>query len=141
MVHALSALKENQDTLLNTMDVFIKEPLLDWEKLARKLAVEQGGNGEEEDQQSTWFPRKKIAIAKMKLEGYNPAHITSQELAESVHASNSYLKSLQQIVKGDAAVNIRARTGEICSSTKEQVDCLIDQATDPNILGRTYFGW
>lgn len=44
MVHALSALRENQDILLNTMDVFIKEPLLDWEKLARKVAQEQGAD-------------------------------------------------------------------------------------------------
>ena len=29
----------------------------------------------------------------------------------------------------------------ICKSVKEQVDCLVDQATDPNILGRTYGGW
>jgi hypothetical protein len=27
--------------LLNVMDVFIKEPLMDWEKLARRLVREQ----------------------------------------------------------------------------------------------------
>lgn len=94
-----------------------------------------------EENISTWFPKKKIEIAKKKLNGYNPAYITSQELAESVHASAPYLKSLQQIVRGDPNHNIRARAKEVCSNSKEQVECLIDQATDPNILGRTYFGW
>lgn len=36
------ALQENKDVLLYTMNVFINEPLLDWQKLARKLAKEQG---------------------------------------------------------------------------------------------------
>jgi hypothetical protein len=27
------------------MNVFVQEPLLDWEKLARRVAKEQGGNG------------------------------------------------------------------------------------------------
>jgi len=35
------ALAENRDILLNIMDVFIKEPLMDWEKLARRLVREQ----------------------------------------------------------------------------------------------------
>jgi hypothetical protein len=36
-----AALAENKDILLNVMDVFIKEPLMDWEKLARRLVREQ----------------------------------------------------------------------------------------------------
>src|SRR5690606_7262179 len=30
MIHALTAFHEQRDVLLNTMDVFIKEPLVDW---------------------------------------------------------------------------------------------------------------
>lgn len=30
MIHTLRALKEDYDLLLNTMDIFIKEPSLDW---------------------------------------------------------------------------------------------------------------
>jgi DNA-dependent protein kinase catalytic subunit len=87
------------------------------------------------------------------LNGENPAYITVSELKESVHApqvcfhltetqiTQEYFKNLQRIVLGDAKDNIRANVKEKCSSPKEQVDCLVDQATDPNILGRTYFGW
>lgn len=95
---------------------------------------------EEEDSRS-WFPKEKIAIARKKLEGYNPAFITIEELSKSVHASAPYLGDLKKIVKGVPKDNVRARVGERCASVKEQVDCLVDQATDPNILGRTYGGW
>lgn len=42
MVHTLQALQNGKDILLNTMDVFVQEPLLDWQKLARRLAAAQG---------------------------------------------------------------------------------------------------
>jgi DNA-dependent protein kinase catalytic subunit len=156
----LLALRENKDVLLNTMGVFINEPLLDWQKLARRLAKEQAG-GEVADVVG-WFPKQKIDIACRKLEGDNPAFITESELSESVTFSRvsrppltciltvcsprscqnpPCLKALKEIVRGSREHNIRARVGARCSSVKEQVDCLLDQATDPNILGRTYFGW
>jgi len=137
MLHCFSALKENKDVLLNTMDVFVKEPLLDWEKLARRVAREQGG----EESGRSWLAKEKIEIVKRKLRGDNPAYITVMELKESVHASQIYHKSLQQIVLGEPDFNVRAKVKEKCTSVKEQVDCLVDQATDPNILGRAYFGW
>jgi DNA-dependent protein kinase catalytic subunit len=77
---------------------------------------------------------------KRKLNKENPAFITVAELRESVHASTPYVKSLQQIVLGEPGANIRATVKERCATTKEQVECLIDQATDPNIVGRTYNG-
>ncbi len=138
MVHTLTAFQEQKDVLINTMDVFIKEPLLDWEKLARKLAREQSGGAE--DNVNVWFPKQKIDIAKRKLNRENPAYITVAELKESIHASAPYFKSLQQIVLGETGVNIRASVKEKCTSTKEQVDCLVEQATDPNLVGRTYNG-
>ena len=42
---------------------------------------------------------------------------------------------------GDKKYSSRAEIGERCSSVEEQVVCLIDHATDPNILGRTWQGW
>ena len=35
-------MQANKDILLNTMDVFVKEPLLDWHKFAMRLASLQG---------------------------------------------------------------------------------------------------
>ena len=42
---------------------------------------------------------------------------------------------------GDRIVNQRAREPASGLSVETQVACLIDHATDPNILGRTYHGW
>lgn len=44
MIHALKALKKDQDILLNAMKVFIQEPSLDWREQALKA------NYSEEDQ-------------------------------------------------------------------------------------------
>eukprot|EP01119_Soliformovum_irregulare_P013151 TRINITY_DN3471_c1_g1_i1.p1 TRINITY_DN3471_c1_g1~~TRINITY_DN3471_c1_g1_i1.p1 ORF type:complete len:703 (-),score=223.51 TRINITY_DN3471_c1_g1_i1:67-2175(-) len=137
MIYTLGALRESKSILLNTMDVFIKEPLIDWEKLARRLSREQGG----EENTNVWFPKKKIEIVQRKLDGYNPAYITVQELRESVHARQNFMKNLESAILGDAECNARARIKQRCPSVKDQVECLIDQATDANILARTYFGW
>jgi DNA-dependent protein kinase catalytic subunit len=35
------ALRNSQDLLLNVMDIFVKEPLMDWKKIAIKRGKEQ----------------------------------------------------------------------------------------------------
>lgn len=54
---------------------------------------------------------------------------------------DTLFKDMLVVVRGTEEHNIRARLGERELSVEEQVDCLIDQATDPSILGRTYVGW
>jgi DNA-dependent protein kinase catalytic subunit len=93
------------------------------------------------DEQQIWFPKKKIEIAKQKLELFNPAYITLGELGGSIHHNKNYMAALKDIVLGDPKVNPRALVKEKCQSTTQQVECLIDQATDPNILGRSWGGW
>lgn len=75
------------------------------------------------------------------MEKYNPSFITVEELRDSVHATKDYIKELENFVMGDNFHNIRSTKNEKCISTQEQVEFLIDQATDPNILGRTWVGW
>ena len=57
------------------------------------------------------------------------------------HEKSQEYPSLVNILMGDKKYNKRAQVGERCASVEEQVACLIDHATDPNILGRTYGGW
>lgn len=45
------------------------------------------------------------------------------------------------VARGNKDHNIRAQQPESGLSEEAQVKCLIDQATDPNILGRTWIGW
>lgn len=84
----------------------------------------------------------KVENAQRKLDLWNPAEVTIAELQSSVHANKPYIAALEAIVRGDPQRNARARVlGSVCESVQEQVDCLIDQATDPNLLGRIFAGW
>ena len=51
-------------------------------------------------------------------------------------------KNVKRVARGDRAHNVRARIpqGQPCESVAQQVDCLIDLATDPNVLARQWFG-
>ncbi len=40
MVHVLNALRKRKSVILDTCDIFVKEPLLDWVKKAQQKVVE-----------------------------------------------------------------------------------------------------
>jgi len=79
----------------------------------------------------------------MKLEGMNPVRILTRELQESKHEKKQYIKVLLQTVQGsdDSYRYKLTRRGKHYLEVEEQVQCLIEQARDPNILGRTWIGW
>ncbi|GAB5583955.1 DNA-dependent protein kinase catalytic subunit isoform X1 [Prionailurus iriomotensis] len=141
MVHALRAFRSHSDLLINTMDVFVKEPSFDWKNFEQKM-LKKGGSWIQEVNvtEKNWYPRQKIHYAKRKLAGANPAVITCDELLlghENVLAFADYVA----VARGNKDHNIRAQQPESGLSEEAQVKCLIDQATDPNILGRTWIGW
>ncbi|XP_041045109.1 DNA-dependent protein kinase catalytic subunit isoform X2 [Carcharodon carcharias] len=141
MVHGLRAFRLDPDLLLSTMDVFVKEPSVDWKNLELKQLRKKGTWSKEVNtNEINWYPRQKLNYAKRKLEGANPSAITRDELRlghEKSMAYNSYVA----VAMGDKYHNVRAREPEEGLSVECQVDCLIDQATDPNILGRVWVGW
>ncbi|KAG0205959.1 hypothetical protein BGX33_007637 [Mortierella sp. NVP41] len=149
MVCIMKALQSKRDVILNTMDIFVKEPLLDWRKHAINQAKEQKKRGGdmasfEIDEQSVappaWYLQQKMGIARKKLEGYNPAHLTAAELKLG-HANKPFLPQLIKTTLGDKQFSERARQGKVCTSVQAQVECLIDMATDLDILGRVWIGW
>lgn len=48
---------------------------------------------------------------------------------------------MQAVALGTKENNIRATLDPSGLSVEKQVDCLLDQATDPNVLGRVWIGW
>lgn len=48
---------------------------------------------------------------------------------------------MELVVLGDKKYNIRAKLPQKFLTCDQQVSALIDQATDPAILGRTWKGW
>ncbi|ELU11183.1 hypothetical protein CAPTEDRAFT_224273 [Capitella teleta] len=142
MVHSLRALRQHKEQLISTMDVFIKEPSLDWQNAAKK-EIQAMSNRKEDTSKLTldsqWFPKEKVNIVRQKLEGSNPSHVMRAELA--LGQLGSYLKYFVIVLMGDKQADIRARLPADGLSSEEQVAALLNLATDPNILGRTFAGW
>lgn len=70
----------------------------------------------------------------------HPFTLSSDELRlghETVPAFADYIA----VARGSKDHSLRAQEAERGLSEEAQVNCLIDQATDPNILGRTWGGW
>lgn len=132
MIHCLKAMRNNTNSLLATMNVFIEEPSLDWLEHASRFEAF------EETNVQNWFPKMKIDQAKRKLNGANSAKI----LMEDLHAGrNQYSDAYIKLVKGDVQYNKRAECAEENLTVQDQVECLLDHATDYNLLGRMYGGW
>ncbi|XP_023253861.1 DNA-dependent protein kinase catalytic subunit [Seriola lalandi dorsalis] len=141
MVHSLRAYRAEPDLLLNTMDVFVKEPSLDWKNFELKQ-LKKGGTWTESvnTKEINWYPLQKVDFARRKLEGANPAAITSEELKLGFEKDLAFA-GMQSVALGTAEHNIRAKLPAAGLSVEKQVDCLLDQAMDPNVLGRVWVGW
>ncbi|XP_060247015.1 DNA-dependent protein kinase catalytic subunit isoform X1 [Meriones unguiculatus] len=141
MVHALRAYRSCADLLTDTMEVFVREPSFDWKNFEQKM-LKKGGSWIQEINvtEKNWYPQQKIYYAKRKLAGANPAVITCDELCLG-HEESAAFASYKAVAQGNKDHNIRAQEPESGLSEETQVKCLVDQATDPNILGRTWEGW
>ncbi|XP_049912803.1 DNA-dependent protein kinase catalytic subunit isoform X2 [Epinephelus moara] len=141
MVHSLRAYRAEPDLLLNTMDVFVKEPSLDWKNFELKQ-LKKGGTWTDSvnTKEINWYPLQKVNFARRKLEGANPAAITSEELKLGFEKDAAF-PGMQSVASGTEEHNIRARLPAAGLPVEKQVDCLLDQAMDPNVLGRVWAGW
>jgi DNA-PKcs, N-terminal/Phosphatidylinositol 3- and 4-kinase/DNA-PKcs, CC5/DNA-dependent protein kinase catalytic subunit, CC1/2/DNA-dependent protein kinase catalytic subunit, CC3/FAT domain/FATC domain len=94
-----------------------------------------------------WLANHKISFVKRKLLGHVPSNIMIDEL-NAFSPMNSradmkpLLKKCLQVVRGLTG-NKRSKyaRSKPCDTIAEQIDCLIEHASDPNILGRTWIGW
>ncbi|CAH6792055.1 Prkdc [Phodopus roborovskii] len=141
MVYALRAFRSCAGLLIDTMEVFVKDPSFDWKNFEQTM-LRKGGSWIQEINitEKNWYPQQKIYYAKRKLAGANPAIITCDELCLG-HEGSSAFGSYTAVARGNKDHNIRAQEPESGLSEETQVKCLVDQATDPNILGRTWEGW
>ena len=141
MVHVMRVLRGSQAQLLTLLDVFVKEPTVEWSR--RKLKAQSQAEAVEGSTQAEQFAQDKIAIAKHKLNGLHPSEVMCRELAHwgnKKDANNRMI--LEQAVRGEGGHTRRGRHSRNAMLTVgDQVECLIDQATDPNIIGRAFPGW
>ena len=101
------------------MDVFIKEPLIDWLKNARdqtpkdrgSSAVSSGVSSQQDSQASegmAWYPMRKVDMARRKLNLAHPSLVTCEELQSgSLRKKASLINKLHAIVKGTKPDNPR----------------------------------
>ncbi|GIX68921.1 DNA-dependent protein kinase catalytic subunit [Caerostris extrusa] len=141
MVHALSAICNKRDLILNVMDIFIKEPTVNWEIHANKQLQDLGLSAEALVGKEDWFPKQRIQIARKKLEGFNPCYITRTVLELGHKSKKDIFKAMESVCVGNVESNVRAKMKKNGLTVEEQVDCLIDLATDPHVLCLTYCGW
>ena len=152
MKHALYALKRNKSIILDTCTIFIKEPLLEWVKEAQiqnyNKEDDQSEQLQEDKAQSireeiNWYPIKKIERMKDKLEGVNSSKVMMRELIDSIHYNQDYFNELKKALVGprDGLRYKILQEKKKCLDVEQQIDFLIDHATDPNLLGRLWIGW
>ncbi|KAJ1332682.1 hypothetical protein BSLG_008311 [Batrachochytrium salamandrivorans] len=150
MIHVMTALREKKDMIMTALDIFVKEPLIEWQKFAISQYKRKASRTEPSTESSgmdtntlgelKWYPQQKLEIAARKLMGEHPSHIQATELRWG-HATKPYVSQACEVLLGTKNNSHRSRVGVQCESIREQVQCLIDQATDPNVLGRAWRGW
>ncbi len=137
MIHTLRCFRNVSDTIVICLEIFTKEPTIDWLNESKKKFVAL-----EDNDVLVWDPETRVKLSERKLLGANPRKITEEELSSGMVASdpnvlNVYLK----ILNGEKGKNIRAELPDDKLSVDQQVSCLVDLATDNYVLGSTYFGW
>ncbi|XP_053980704.1 DNA-dependent protein kinase catalytic subunit-like [Hylaeus volcanicus] len=137
MTHTLRALRNEPGPILSCMDVFVHEPL-NWTEHVNKELKDKDIDIDIEDVK--WVPRQKIKVVMKKFDGVKPSLITLEQLKEQ--HNDEYFDRYYSIVTGDDDIKrTRTRIGNSNLIPEQQVECLLDEATDLNIIGRSYEGW
>ena len=148
MTACLQALNNNNKLLLDVLSVFVREPLATWQRNATRKARKSNLQlSEDQEKPHDEYSAAKISAVQKKLNLTNPWIISAADLAANSTALATTLRhknglvNAKGILKGRPDKNYRATVPDTCRSVSEQVGCLIDMASDPNILCRTYMGW
>ena len=167
MQQALRALRDGKDLLLSTLELYLLDPVVDWQGAAAAKGEKEelssplfGTDGIDTSSfsstASSWEPLRKILLARAKLEGANPVDVLHRDLEKNLHVIKKFnsLGKIMGVVKGEAD-RPRARLRRRKKGRKgdrdgkeemerltvaEQVEVLVDLATDPNVLMRQYVG-
>ncbi|XP_037038023.1 DNA-dependent protein kinase catalytic subunit-like isoform X2 [Bradysia coprophila] len=138
MIHTLRTFRSSRKLLTSYMESFVKEPTIDWLHSARAHNPDESISSSDSD----WEPLMRIRIAERKLAGANPKDLFAEDLrAGQVARFPKYMEGYLKFLNGHQQHNIRARLPETDLTVEEQVQCLIDMATDPALLGILFFGF
>lgn len=65
----------------------------------------------------------------------------SDDLKLNPSLKGETLRNISKVAEGEKTTDIRAKLPARGLTVEQQVACLLNQATDANILGRTWVGW
>lgn len=142
MVVALTTLRNNRFALLDVLEVFLKDPLVDWLPPSKVQRESRSSDSQHEAVDSPVAARR-IDRARRKLDLGNPAVLLVDELNES-KISPAWRDSAANLVRGPRSALRRSSPCNLaegrCSSVDLQVGALIELATDPELLIRSWRG-
>ena len=84
MAHSLKAMSTKQSELLSVLEIFVKEPLLDWSKEVKSRQTTSSSSSSDDSESESesmtkeskkkedWYPRRKVETVRMKLSRANP---------------------------------------------------------------------
>jgi hypothetical protein len=140
MIVAMKALKAQRNFIIDSTDVFISDPPVEWLKIVEIKAQKEESQKPNEVAVCPVSPEQRMAVVRQKLAGISPVTVMLNELTHSHHRGQAYFPNLEAILKGDSH-RARAKLGLAILPLGEQVDILIDLSTDPDILGRSWTYW
>lgn len=125
MARTVKALQNGSTLLKGVMDIFLREPLIDWEREA--LVASRSSKSS--------HIQSRITHAWGKLELDNPAKLVLEQCVPR-HQDRSYWTNMCE-----ALVGSNAEPTSKCATVEEQVRALIDLATNPELLAVAWSGW
>ena len=135
MVRALRILRLDSEVLNAAFSVFIEDMTKDWVKLATHKASKATARDQAKIEEE--FPVKKMQMVEMKLKGIHPSEAMIQEL----QFGGCEVEVASEVLYGQLESKRRQCEDQDCLSVEDQVDCLIEAATDPSLLSCAYAPW
>jgi DNA-dependent protein kinase catalytic subunit len=133
MIHALRCLRSHKETILICLEMFVKEPTIDW--LIRSKQIN------DPKRKVIWNPEQRIENVKQKLSGANPMKIILDELSFStIPRDNELHRCYQSLIHGEIDSK-RSKMGSYNLSPEDQITAVIEMATDKALLATIWLGW
>uniref|UniRef100_A0A182VQI2 non-specific serine/threonine protein kinase n=1 Tax=Anopheles minimus TaxID=112268 RepID=A0A182VQI2_9DIPT len=141
-LHTLQCLRESRMLLRACLEVFVREPTVDWLRAARHRMVANANNEQSGRSGREWNPQVRVNTVLRKLNGANPKQLLLDELRYSVVAQQKeFLVGYLSLVNVSAPVSTEKAGRRSVLSTELQTEILLEMAIDGRLLGITYSGW
>ena len=122
MCRTMKALQDGSTLLKGVMDIFLRDPLIDWERESVSAGTQS-------------HIQNRITRAWGKLELDNPALVVVDE-CESKHKNSAHWADLRKTLVGAIAPPAKK-----CTDVEHQIRALLDLATNPELLAVAWSGW